>query len=216
MGVNQNSNKQKLNFLLNSRKGQFFIIFVSILMFIIISIVLIRFSYVSDQSLNTHTKYIFDNIQSDMVYFVNIILNNNSTSQNIEYLFPKYYTFLSHYSNEHKLNLKSFYVLGLPYSNHLNVTIGNHYHTNISQIKITLTDQINSPHLINITNFFHQNHTTYHIPNIFESTDTIHINFTNSIIDQEIVFNSTTGSVFEIFYLELRDDKDTWVNKIDK
>lgn len=198
---------------LKSRKGQFFIIFTSVLLFMIISIVLIKFNYTSPGSSTEQTHYMFENTQSDMERVVNIILSMNRTSQQFETTMHEYYSFLSNYSNNHGLDLRSYYFIGLPDNNHLNITVGNFYGSSLTDINISLTDPASSTTTNNISILTDENETTLAFDNAFDTYNTMEVSINFTDLDELIEFNTTRSSVFEVFYLELGRDNNTWIQK---
>ncbi|MCK5299917.1 MAG: hypothetical protein KAJ54_02100, partial [Candidatus Aenigmarchaeota archaeon] len=83
-----------------------------------------------------------------------------------------------------------------------------------TDINISLTDPASSTTTNNISILTDENETTLAFDNAFDTYNTMEvlINFTN--LDEPISFNTTKSSVFEVFYLELGRDNNTWIKKI--
>lgn len=199
-----------------SRKGQFFIIFTSVLLFMIITIVLIRFASTTNAQPDKMGHYIFKNIQKDMERVVNIIMNINQTSLQVETTMNEYMFFISNFTARHSLDFKSYYFIGLSNGAELNVTAGNFYDASLTNINITVTDATPTLSYRNISSLATNMETTVSFDNAFSSYDTVQINITHDTIGEPIVFTTTANSVFEVFYLQLGRDQNLWINQIIK
>ena len=201
---------------IRSRKGQFFIIFTSILLFMIITIVLIRFSSTSANQPDKMGHYIFKNIQKDMERVVNIIMNINQTSLQVETTMNEYMIFLSNFTERHSLDFRAYYFIGLSSGSELNVTAGNFYDSSLTNINITITDATPLTTQQNITILTANNETTVSFDNAFSTYDSVTVNITHDTISSPMTFTTTVNSVFEVFYLQLGRNQDLWINRIIK
>ena len=197
-----------------SRKGQFFIIFTSILFFMIVTIVIIRYSYMTVKPPDEIPHYIFLNLQDDIEDVVNIIMSINQTSEQVETTMHEYMCFLSNFSEYHSLDFRSYYFIGLAKGSELNITVGNFYNTPLRNINITVTDDTPSTTQQNITILTTENETTVSFADAFNTYNTVQINITHDNLAVPVVFNMTSNSVFEVFFLELGRDRDLWVKRI--
>ena len=158
--------------------------------------------------------YIFNNFQSDMEDVVNIIMVLNQTSDQIEMTMHEYLNFLSNFSKYHSLDFRSYYFIGLAKGSDLNVTVGNFYGSSLTNINITITDDTPLTNIQNISVLTNINKTTVSFDNAFGTYNVVRVNISHDTIDAPVVFNMTSNSVFEVFFLELGHDRDLWVKKI--
>lgn len=189
------------------RKGQYFIIGAAALCFAIAYILLGQ--YAINIEVGPSDKNTFDNIKNDFPNVVNIILQENKTTSNLEEDMRDYIKFLDDYSERHAINLTGYFIIGLPYkektAKKMNVTIGNFMKKSISDFKIVLDGKsytINTMENDNITSF---NYTLNN--NYFE------VKYNFSELGENVSFE-TSNKLFEVFEITADIQNKVWKDRV--
>ncbi|MCK4927673.1 MAG: hypothetical protein KAJ20_00615 [Candidatus Aenigmarchaeota archaeon] len=195
------------------RKGQFYIISVAVLIFMISLILASRFMYPSQTAELDRTQYMFTNMKSELNYVVNVIVADSTDSTNIEDKMYTFFNFLDIYSKNHNLDLEGYYIIGLPLGNGLNITVGNFRQYSLDNIEINITNSTGTQSR-NITILGPWMESTLDFSSVFGSSENITVSIDFAQLDSPIAFN-TTRKVFEVFELELGKQQDLWVNLVE-
>ncbi len=126
------------------RKAQWFIIGGLLIITMILSVALSRNQVQIGQNIEPWQKYVFDNIKTDSRSAINSILAENATSDNIEARLRDYSNFLRNFGNGRGINITSYFIVGLPSGNGINVTIVNFQKAKMQPIAITINETTQS------------------------------------------------------------------------
>ncbi len=195
------------------RKGQFYIISVAVLIFMISLILASRFMYPSQTAELDRTQYMFTNMKSELNYVVNVIVADSANSTNIEDKMHIFFDFLNTYSKNHNLDLEGYYIIGLPLETDLNITVGNFRQYSLDNIEINITNSTGTLSR-NITILGPGMESTLNFSSVFSGSENITVLIDFAQLDLPIAFN-TTRKVFEVFELELGKQQDLWVNLVE-
>ncbi|MCK5235042.1 MAG: hypothetical protein KAJ88_04310 [Candidatus Aenigmarchaeota archaeon] len=195
------------------RKGQFYIISVAVLIFMISLILASRFMYPSQTAELDRTQYMFTNMKSELNYVVNVIVADSANSTNIEDKMHIFFDFLGIYSKNHNLDLEGYYIIGLPLETDLNITVGNFRQYSLDNIEINITNSTGTLSR-NITILGPGMESTLNFSSVFSGSENITVLIDFAQLDSPITFN-TTRKVFEVFELELGKQQDLWVNLVE-
>lgn len=189
------------------RKGQYFIIG-AVFLCLAISYILLS-QQVINIEVSPSDKNTFDNIKDDFPNVVNIILQENKTTSNLEEDMLDYFKFLDDYAKRHAMNLTGYFIIGLPYkektTKKMNVTIGNFRKENINNFKIVLDGKeytINTMENNNITSL---NYTLDN--NYFE------VKYNFSELGENVSFE-TSHKLFEVFEITADIQDKVWKDRI--
>ncbi|VVB61724.1 Uncharacterised protein [uncultured archaeon] len=120
------------------RKAQWFIIGGLTIITMILSVVLSRNQVQIGTGIEPWQKYVFDNIKTDSRNAINSILAENATSGNIEARARDYSNFLRNFGNSRGVNITSYFIIGLPSGNGINVSVVNFEKRTMQPITITV------------------------------------------------------------------------------
>ncbi len=195
------------------KKGQFYILSITVIIFMISLIFASRFMYPVQTAELDRTQYMFANMKSELNYVVNVIVADHANSTNIEEKMHSFFDFLDTYSKNRNLDLEGYYFIGLPVGDDLNITVGNFRDSSLDNIDISVTCSagvLNQS--ITVLNPGFEN--TLSFSSVFSGLDNITVSIEFTQLKSPIVFN-TTRKVFEVFELELENQQDLWVNTVE-
>lgn len=195
------------------RKGQYYIISIAAIIFIISLALAFQFRHPSHTAETDRTQYMFSNMKEELNYVVNIIVSDNATSDNIEVRMNYFLSFLKDYSQERNTDFEAYYFIGLPVGNSLNVTAGNFKSAALTAIAVNVT---NSTGVIskNITVLDPGAEVTLSFPSVFSESDNLVVSLDFTGLSSPITFNATK-KIFEVFELKLEKEEDIWINVIE-
>ncbi|MEA2003972.1 MAG: hypothetical protein U9O53_03350 [archaeon] len=195
------------------KKGQFYILSIAVIIFLISLIFASRFMYPAQTAELDRTQYMFTNMKSELNYVVNVIVADSANSTNIEDKMHYFFDFLDAYSKNRNLDLEGYYFIGLPVGDDLNVTVGNFRDSSLDNIGISITCSAGVLNQ-NITVLGSGSEKTLSFGSVFSGLDNITVSMGFTQLESPIVFN-TTRKVFEVFELELENQQDLWVNIVE-
>ncbi len=120
------------------KKGQFFLIGSVILIGVLAALTLTKGSYnISEIS---EGPEIVKNVVNEFPIAINSVISNNTETEYFERVLRSYIRFQEFYMKKYGLNSRTYFLVGVPYSNNVNVTVGNFYGT-LKNLRLSLGNE---------------------------------------------------------------------------
>ncbi len=198
---------------IDMRKGQVYIISVTIIIFMTSLILAAKYSPPADIRQSERIQFMFENMQEELNYVINLIVAEDASSKNIEIKMHNFFSYLEDYSIRKNIYFGGFYFVGLPDEDNLNMTMENFMDHNMTGIKINITN-ITGSNVKTLSYLDNGNPETLTFDGLFSGNDSIDIEISFDQRKTPIGF-STERKLFQVYELELGRNEDLWVNIVE-
>ena len=120
------------------KKAQWFVIGAFLIITMISAIVMGKNAVKLGDDLDPLQRQIYKNIKADIDIALNSILHEEQTSENLEMRLEDYSNFVREFGKIHAINISTYFIVGLPSGNDVNVTVVNFQKTAMQPIEITI------------------------------------------------------------------------------
>ncbi len=175
------------------RKAQFFLLGAIIIALMFTEVHLSQNRTVYRRS---NTRFVFSNTKAEWENTIPTIVNEAWTSDHLEDRLYSHARFSDEYMKRRGLNHTSYFIVGLPYSSHMNITVGNSMMEEMINVTVNLSDQGSWSQLASFGNLSHGNISTIRITSV---PSFINISYTFDSTERKAVAFNTTKRLFTIF-----------------